>query len=201
MDAHSNLVPLVAEQTILAGTTLPVRRYMAVLFVDMVESTRMIMTESADRSLSLIQTFMATVSEVALHHCGDVHDFFGDGALLYFAGAGEAVPTAIALRQRLARERKANPELPESRIAVASGSLLIGRIGGPHRQGLSFIGPCVNIAARSQTLAPPGGIVITDDVYRETESTDPDLVGCFKPLPTTQSPKGIETQMPALYLA
>ena len=201
LDAHSALVPLVADQTLLARVTRPVRREMAVLFIDMVDSTRLIMNTSPERALSLVQTFMAAVTEIALHHCGDVHDFAGDGALLYFAGAGEAVPAAFALRERLALARLDEPELPEARISVASGPLLIGRIGGAHRQGLSFLGLCVNIAARSQTQAPPGGIVITDDVYRETESTDPDLAGCFKPLPTTRPPKGIETQMPALYLA
>jgi class 3 adenylate cyclase len=201
LDAHSALVPLLAEQTLLAGIELPVRREMAVLFVDMVDSTRMVMATSAERALSLIQIFMAAVTEIALHHCGDVHDFAGDGALLYFAGPGEAVPAAFALRQRLNQERENEPELPEARIAVASGPLLIGRIGGVHRQGLSFLGPCVNIAARSLGQAPPGGIVVTDDVYRETEGTDPDLASVFEPLALTQLPKGIETQMPALYLA
>ena len=48
--------------------------------------------------LEILQAFMEIVINVGIYHCGDVHDFEGDGALLYFEGVGEAVPAAFRLR-------------------------------------------------------------------------------------------------------
>jgi class 3 adenylate cyclase len=62
--------------------------------------------------LDLIQAFMEVVVEIGAHHCGDVKDFEGDGAFLYFEGPGEAVPAAFRLRQRLLERRWAVPDLP-----------------------------------------------------------------------------------------
>ena len=64
------------------------------------------MAHSPEEVLRLVQAFMEIVTEVAIHHCGDVHDFQGDGALLYFTGPGEAVPATFELRQALLAKRR-----------------------------------------------------------------------------------------------
>lgn len=79
---------LIAESAFLAGEKLPLRREMAVLFVDMVNSTELLFAHPPEHVLSLVQAFMEVVVDVAVEHCGDVHDFEGDGAMLYFGGPG-----------------------------------------------------------------------------------------------------------------
>lgn len=183
---------LIAESTFLAGEKLPVRRDMAVLFVDMVDSTRLLFTRTPEEALRLVQAFMETVVSVAVLHCGDVHDFEGDGAMLYFAGPGEAVPAAFNLRAALAGRRHCEPDLPQARFALDTGPLLLGYVGSAERRALSFIGPSVNTAARILKLAPPGAIVATESVVRHAERTDPDLAARFRALPERQPLKGFD---------
>ncbi|MFA5937778.1 MAG: rhodanese-like domain-containing protein [Sinimarinibacterium sp.] len=181
---------LIAESAFLAGEQLPVRRDMAVLFVDMVNSTQLLFTRRPEDVLRLVQAFMEVVVNVAVQHCGDVHDFEGDGAMLYFAGVGEAVPAAFNLRAALNGRRHELPELPQARFALDAGPLVVGHIGAAERRALSFIGPCVNAAARILKLAPPGGIVATGRVVDQAERTDPDLAAQFVALPDRHLLKG-----------
>jgi class 3 adenylate cyclase/rhodanese-related sulfurtransferase len=181
---------LIAEAALVAGQTLPLRRDLAVLFVDMVDSTRLLMTLSPESMLGLVQIFMETVVEIAVQHCGDVHDFQGDGAMLYFAGPGEALPATFRIREALAARRVEIPGLPQARFALDYGPLLIGSIGTADRRTLSFIGASINTAARILPLAPPGGIVATRPVIETARSTDPDLAAKFEPLLERHMPKG-----------
>ena len=183
---------LIAEQAFLAGVTLPTRREMAVLFVDMVDSTRLLFSRPPEEVLRLVQTFMQVVVDVAVQHCGDVHDFEGDGAMLYFAGVGEALPAAFDLRKALAARRHCEPDLPQARFALDSGPLVVGYIGSRERHSLAFIGPSVNTAARILKFAPPGGIVATDAVLAHARHSDPDLASLFQPLPEKQELKGFD---------
>lgn len=181
---------LIAESAFLAGMNLPVKREMAVLFVDMVNSTELLFAHTPERVLALVQAFMEVVVDVAVQHCGDVHDFEGDGAMLYFAGPGEAVPAAFNLRSALAARRHELADLPQVRLALDSGPLVVGYVGSRERRGLSFIGPSINTAARILKLAPPGGIVATDSIVRHARRTDPDLAMRFREIPERQHLKG-----------
>lgn len=183
---------LIAERAFLTGEPLPLRRHMAVLFVDMVDSTRLLFSHTPEDALRLVQAFMEVVVTIAVQHCGDVHDFEGDGAMLYFAGAGEAVPAAFNLRAALAARRRGEPALPRERIALAAGPLMVGYVGAQERRALTFIGPSINAAARILRLAPPGGIAATEPVVRHAERTDPDLAARFAPLPERQLLKGFD---------
>ncbi|MDD3765433.1 MAG: rhodanese-like domain-containing protein [Nevskiales bacterium] len=183
---------LIAESAFLFGEALPARRDMAVLFVDMVDSTELLFTHSPEDVLRLVQAFMEVVVNVAVQHCGDVHDFEGDGAMLYFAGVGEALPAAFNLRRALDTRRRDLPELPQARFALDAGPLVVGHVGAAERRALSFIGPSINAAARILKLAPPGGIVATRRIVGEASYTDPDLTARFVALPEPQRLKGWE---------
>ncbi|MGH8530769.1 MAG: rhodanese-like domain-containing protein [Nevskiales bacterium] len=198
--AASGTGTLIAERAFLTGAELPLRRHMAVLFVDMVDSTRLFAKHSAENVLRLVQAFMQVVAEVAVQHCGDVHDFEGDGAMLYFAGVGEALPAAFDLRRALAAQRHFEPELPQARFALDAGPLVIGYIGSTQRRSLAFIGPSVNTAARILKFAPPDGIVATESVIENARRTDPDLAGRFQASPERQALKGFDAPV-AVYLA
>lgn len=183
---------LIAESAFLSGETLPLKREMAVLFVDMVDSTRLLLSHTPENVLRLVQAFMQVVVEIAVQHCGDVHDFEGDGAMLYFAGAGEAVPAAFDLRKALAAKRHCELELPQARFALDTGPLVVGYIGSTERRSLAFIGPSVNTAARILKLALPGGIVATETVVTHAWLSDPDLAAEFHALPEKQTLKGFD---------
>lgn len=199
-EAHAESGALIAQSAFLAGHTLPVRRPMTVLFIDMVNSTELLFGRSPEDVLRIVQAFMEVVVGVTVQHCGDVHDFEGDGAMLYFAGPGEAVPAAFALCRGLAKLRASMPALPMARIALDSGPLVIGHVGTRDRRGLSFIGASVNTAARILKLAPPNGIIATDVVVEHARHSDPDLAASFARLPDPQTLKGFSRPV-ALYVA
>jgi class 3 adenylate cyclase len=157
------------------------------LFVDMVGSTRLVFEKSAEEVLEIMQTFMEVVIDVAAYHCGDVHDFEGDGALLYFEGAGEAVPAAFRLRDELVRRREEVPELPLPRLSLDVGPIVIGIVGTRFRRTVSLVGPSIHVAARILKLAPPGGIIATEAIVEQARRTDPDSARLFLPFDDTRS--------------
>lgn len=180
----------IAEQSWLAGVRLPARRNLAVLFVDIVDSTDLIQNHDPIVAFELLQRVMTIVVEEGVAHCGDVRDFEGDGALLYFAGAGEALPAACAIRDRLIRARERDPNVPQVRVSLAAGELLAGYVGNQVRRSLLLVGAAVNAAARLQKVAEPGQIATTRDFLDRAECSDPDLVSRFSMRDQAVSLKG-----------
>lgn len=85
--------------------TLPTRRRLTTLFVDIAGSTSLLVHHPPEVVLSVVQGFMALVTEVASSHAGTVKDFEGDGALVYFASVKNAVRAALVIRKKLADGR------------------------------------------------------------------------------------------------
>ncbi|WP_420466286.1 rhodanese-like domain-containing protein [Panacagrimonas sp.] len=191
---------LIAERAFLSGVPLPTRRDMAVLFVDMVNSTSLVTTRPAEVVLALVQAFMEIVVQVAVQHCGDVHDFEGDGAMLYFSDVADALPAALALRRQLLHARALNALMPPARIALDAGPLVIGHVGTRERRGLCFIGPSINTAARILKQAPPGGIVATSGVIRQGRLSVPECAQPFSRMPNRLHLKGFDTSV-SVYLS
>ncbi len=198
---EDGFLPRLVSQRLLEGHELPLRRTLSVLFVDMADSTRLLGSHSTENVLRLVQAFMAIVVEVGALHCGDVHDFEGDGALLYFEGAGEAVPAAFELRERLLALRRTLPELPVPRLALDEGPLVVGLVGGRFRRAVALVGPAVPRAARILKLAPPGGIIVTHEVLERARETSPDLARCFEPMPEVPPLRGFEHETLLLHVA
>lgn len=188
---NNAFAPLLVGQDVLDPEALPLKREMTVLFVDMVDSTSLLWRHSTEDVLRLVQTFMAIVTDVAIHHCGDVHDFQGDGAFLYFTGVGEGIPATFRLRDALQAKRREMPELPRARFALDAGPLVIGLVGTAVRQSLSFIGPSVNIAARILKLAPPEAIIATSTVVDQAACTAPNLAEHFVAVEEPQHLRGV----------
>ena len=150
--------------------------------------------------LGLVQTFMAIVVQVAVQHCGDVHDFEGDGAMLYFSDVADALPAALALRRQLLHARAVHSLLPPARIALDTGPLVIGRVGTRDRRGLCFIGPSINTAARILKQAPPGGIVATSAVIKKGRQSVPECAQQFSRMPNRLHLKGFDASV-SVYLS
>ena len=100
--------------------------------------------------------------EIALHH-GRVFKLMGDGMLAEFNSVVDAVECAVSLQRGLA-ERNANvPE--DQRIQVRIGI----NIGEVIVEGDDRFGEGVNIAARLEQIADPGGICVSAKVANEVE--------------------------------
>jgi adenylate cyclase len=139
-------------------------REVAVLFVDVVGSTRLAATRPATEVVELLNRFFRVVVAEVHAHGGFVNKFEGDAALAVFGAptelsdaAGEALAAARVMARRL------RDEVPdcEAGIGVAAGQAVAGNIGAEDRFEYTVIGDPVNEAARLTELAKsaPGRVV------------------------------------------
>ena len=90
-------------------------------------------------------------------HSGRIVKLMGDGALVEFASAVDAVTCAIQIQRQL-RERDTGGADPiQFRIGINVGDIII--------KGDDILGDGVNIAARVEGIAEPGGICISNAAY------------------------------------
>ncbi len=178
---------------------LPLKRELALLFVDIADSTSAILGLSPEEALQFVQRFMGIVTEAALTYCGDVKDYEGDGALLYFESVTEATQAALAIREALAAAAPAaNPPL-RARLSLDTGDIVIGVIGTAMRRSVALIGPSINLAARLLKQIPPDGIIATEAVVEKLRREFPALAERFSLLDEKMELKGFEKQYVKAY--
>ena len=97
-------------------------------------------------------------------HRGRVVDTAGDGFLLEFASVVDAVQYAVKLQQEL---KAKNAEMPEERRMEFRIGINVGDV---IEQGEQIFGDGVNIAARLEGLAEPGGICISGTAYDQVKN-------------------------------
>ena len=172
-------VPSLADRYLLDGG-LPARRRLTTLFVDIAGSTRLLAHHPPERVLGVVQRFMRLVTEVALAYCGDVKDFEGDGALLYFESTAEAAQAAFAIRAALTRGCCATESRVAARMSLTVGDVVLGVVGSAMRQAVALVGPSVNVGARLLKQIPPGGIIVTGEVVEALQAEAPSLAAEFR---------------------
>jgi len=178
---------------------LPLKRELAILFVDIPDSTRAVVQKEPEEALAFVQRFMGIVTDAALAWCGDVKDYEGDGALLYFESVMEATQAAMAIRDSLAREDPVEGTKLHARLSLDVGSIVIGIIGTPMRRSVALIGPSINMAARLLKEIPPDGIIATAAVVERLRQEAPGLADRFTLLESRLVLKGFEDESVTAY--
>jgi adenylate cyclase len=124
----------------------------AILFADIVGYTAM-MQEDENSAVKKINRFRETVELISSELNGKIIQYYGDGSLLLFNSSTDAVEFAKFLQEDLAE-----PQGIPVRIGIHMGDVLL--------QSGNIFGDVVNIASRLQAMAPPGGIYISEMIYR-----------------------------------
>jgi adenylate cyclase len=135
------------------------RRLAAILAADVVGYSRL-MGADEDGTLTIVRNLRAEVIEPRIgEHQGRLFKSMGDGFLAEFPSVVKAVACAVALQNDMAAR---NAELPTERAI----QLRIGvNLGDVIAEDGDVFGDGVNIAARVEGLAPPGGIAVTAMVH------------------------------------
>src|SRR5262249_53799031 len=136
------------------------RRLAAILAADIASYSRLMGEDEAGTAQAL-REHRAAADPLVAQHGGRIFKTTGDGVLIEFSSVVGAVECALAL-QRLAAERNAGiagERRMEWRIGVHLGDVLI--------EGDDILGDGVNIAARLEGIAEPGGVCISNDAFRQ----------------------------------
>lgn len=145
---------------------MPARRQLAaIVFTDLVDSTRLAQSNEPS-ALAMIQEQEDLARPLIAGHQGRLVKSTGDGLLIEFSSALDAVEMAVAL-QRGVRERNAAPGATRMQLRIGI------HLGDVHRRGRDIFGDAVNIAARVESEADPGGIVLSESVYEQVRNKVP----------------------------
>lgn len=141
------------------------RRLAAILAADVVSYTRLMEADEQGTLARLKSLYREVLQPEARQHGGRIFKTIGDGVLIEFTSAVDAVRSAIEIQRSLAANSAdiAAKERFELRIGISLGDVIV--------EGDDLYGNGVNIAVRMQTLAAPGGICISGNVHEHLGST------------------------------
>ncbi len=142
----------------------PVERRLAAILVADIAGYSRLMAEDEATTVAAIKGHQAVVLPMVEAYGGRIQDTAGDGILAEFRSVLQAVECAVALQRTMAER---NAEVPPARqmrfrIGVNFGDVM--------SDGMRVYGDGLNIAARIQALAEPGGICVTALVREEVSA-------------------------------
>lgn len=133
-----------------------VRQLAAIMFADMMGYTAL-MQQDEEKARILRDRMRVCLDGLTTQYGGKVLQFYGDGVLIIFLSAADAVRCASAIQLQMQKE----PVVP-LRIGLHSGEISYDDHG--------VYGDCVNVASRIESIASPGSVLVSDKVYDEIKN-------------------------------
>lgn len=166
------VVDRILEATALDPEAMPLaqEREVTVLLADIVGFTGIAEQLPPARVATLLNAYFSRMADVVFEHEGTIDKFIGDAILAVFGApleqpdhAQRAVRAAQAMLAALDAINAERGGVPlQIRIALSTGTGVVGDIGSPRRREFTVLGDVVNTAARlQQEVARPGQIVMT----------------------------------------
>ena len=137
------------------------RRLAAVLAVDVAGYSRLMGLDEERMLANLKSLRKALVDPVIAAHRGRIVKTTGDGMLVEFASVVDAARSAVEVQRKMAGQNASVPRETriEFRIGIHVGDIIF--------DDNDIFGDGVNIAARLEGIAEPGGVCISDDAHRQ----------------------------------
>jgi class 3 adenylate cyclase len=148
------------------------RRQLTVVFCDLAGSTALSARVDPDDFREILEQYRRAVAATAQHYGGFAARHLGDGALIYFGypyaqefDAERAIQASISLIHAIS-ELKAKEPI-SARIGVASGLVVVGELSDAQgSENHEVLGETPNLAARLQSLAQPGQVIVAERTRR-----------------------------------
>ncbi len=155
------------------------RKKLTIFFSDIQNFTATTERLQPELITQLLNEYFTEMSAIAHEHGGTIDKFIGDAMLIFFgdpetkgdrtdaqACLGMAWRMQLRLVELNAKWRAQGIEEPfKSRIGINSGYCNVGNFGSADRMDYTIIGAEANLAARLQSIAEPGGIVISYETF------------------------------------
>jgi class 3 adenylate cyclase len=141
------------------------RRLAAILAADVVAYSRLMTIDEEGTHFRLLTCRREVMEPKIREHRGRIVKSTGDGALVEFGSAVDAVRCALDVQRAMIARNAGVPQSRriELRIGVNLGDVII--------MPDDIYGHAVNLAARLESLAAPGGICISADIWRHVRGT------------------------------
>ena len=155
------------------------RKKLTVFFSDIKDFTQITEDLQAEDLANLLNEYFTEMSKIALEHGATIDKFIGDAMLMFFGDpetkgveedAKACVQMAIAMQRRMVElERiwraRGHQHPFRMRIGINTGFCNVGNFGSEARMDYTIIGGEVNLAARLENQADPGGILVSYETY------------------------------------
>ena len=155
------------------------RKELTIFFSDIMGFTATTERLQPEQITLLLNEYFTEMSAIALKHGGTVDKFIGDALVIFFGDpetkgtvedARACLNMATEMQRRLAelnvKWRSAGTEHPfRVRMGINTGFCNVGNFGSVDRMDYTAIGAEVNLAARLQSIAEPGHIVLSYETY------------------------------------
>ncbi len=155
------------------------RKKLTIFFSDIKDFTATTERLQPELITQLLNEYFTEMSNIALAHGGTIDKFIGDAILIFFGDPdtkGEAEDAEACLRMAADMQRKlaelnvkwrsAGIEHPfQARMGINTGFCNVGNFGSSDRMDYTIIGAEANLAARLQSIAEPGHIVISYETF------------------------------------
>jgi adenylate cyclase len=176
-------------------------KQVTVLFADVVHSMEIAAAVGAERLREIMTELVDRATAVVKRYGGTVDKFTGDGIMALFgapvAFEDHAIRGCLAAldvqkeAERLAVEVEHRDGFAlQLRVGLNSGQVIVGEIGS-NAASYTAIGEQVGVAQRMESIAPPGGVMLSESTAHLVENTavlgEPELVhikGADDPMPT-----------------
>lgn len=153
------------------------RRPVTILFTDIVGSTALAEKFDPEEWKEIVNGAHQRVSKAVARYEGTVAQLLGDGVLAFF-GAPHAheddpargVQAALEIQAQIkayARELEGYVENFQMRVGINTGMVVVGAVGSAEHTEYLAVGDAVNLAARLQSAAQPGTILISETTARQ----------------------------------
>src|SRR5947207_13408652 len=139
------------------------RRLTTVLCADVHGYSRLMEADEAG-TLGTLRRYRTAIAGLVARHDGRIVNTWGDAVIAEFASVVEAVQCAVEIQQEISSQNSepAQPHHMRFRIGINLGDVMV--------DGSDIFGDGVNIAARLQELAEPGGVVVSASVYDQVHN-------------------------------
>ena len=155
------------------------RKNLTIFFSDIFQFTDLSDTLEPEKLAKVINSYLSEMTEIALECGGTIDKFIGDAILVFFGdpeSQGETndalgcVEMALRMQQRIQElqdhwKKQSVTNGLKVRMGITTGYCTVGNFGSNQRMDYTVLGKPVNLAARLESLASPGEILISDSTF------------------------------------
>ncbi len=153
------------------------KKRLTVFFSDIVGFTAITESTPIDDLTEWLNGYLNDMTNIALRYNGTVDKFIGDAVMVFFGdpeSSGEKEDARKCLQMAMEMREHARRLGIGVRIGINTGDCIVGNFGSEEHMEYTIIGGAVNLAARLETSADPGKILISDTTYELVQ----DVVEC-----------------------